>query len=251
MRELHPRPGEPDAFRLLVSAYHPDTLRYPASGPIATPSERLRLALTWNVFKTLEQIAPSVWMRRLVAISAGLPEGYDSAPHLTQVTCWSDLRPAPSAILRRGRRNAVPVSTIIDTDDTVIALLAPAITDLHEVVSETKEGGLLDLAEATAWLAGARSAYVIVVLPIEADEDVWTSRVRGRAERVRRVLQAGPKGPANVRGIGATTWRALHDLLSEISASRFIAGSEQRCAMTTAEWLAARLRPELERRNLA
>lgn len=244
-------PNELEAFRLLVSAYHPDTLRYPRSEPIATPSERLRLALTWNVFKTLEQIAPSAWMRRLLAMSAGLPDGYDSAPHMTQVTCWSDLAPAPSALLRRGRRHPVPVSAIIDTDDTVIVVLTPAVTDLHEVVSETKEGGLLDLAEAAAWLAGARSTYVIVVLPIDADEEVWTSRVRRRAERVTRVLKSGPKGPANLRGIGPTTWRALHGLLSEISACRFIDQAEQRHAMTAARWIAARLRPELRRRNLA
>jgi hypothetical protein len=251
MRDMHQRPGEPDAFRLLVSPYHPDTLRYPASGAVTTPSERLRHALTWNVFKTLEQIAPSVWMRPLLAMSAGLPEGYDSAPHITKVTCWSNLKPAPSAILRRGRRNAVPVSAIIDTDDTVITFLTPSATDLTGVLSDTKEEGLLDLAEATAWLAGTRSAYVSVVLPIEADEEVWTARVRRRAERARRVLQASPKAPANIRGIGATTWTALHDLMSEISASRFIAKSEQRCAQTTAEWMAARLGPALARQRHA
>ena len=51
---------KPDAFRLLVSPYHPDTLRHPASGRDSTPSDRLRHAMTWNVFKTLEQIAPKV-----------------------------------------------------------------------------------------------------------------------------------------------------------------------------------------------
>ena len=33
-----------DAFRFLVSAYHPDSLRYPLSVPVTTPSERLRHA---------------------------------------------------------------------------------------------------------------------------------------------------------------------------------------------------------------
>lgn len=232
-----PRPGEPDAFRLLVSAYHPDALRYPAAGPIATPSERLQLALTWNVFKTLEQIAPGAWIRRLLATSTGLPDGYDSAPHMTRVTCWADLEPAPSAVLRRGRRHAVPVSVIIETDDTVIVVVTPNVTGLDEAVSNTTDGGLLDLAEATAWLAGARSAYVLVVLPMEVDEDAWTPRIRQRGERVRRVLAVSPKGPANLRGIGATTWPALRDLLAGIRACGCNRAAEQRYADTTVEWM--------------
>lgn len=241
-----------DAFRLLVSPYHPDTLRYPAAGPVITPSERLRHALTWNVFKTLEQIAPSVWMRPLIARCAGLPDGYDSAPHITAVTCWSTLAPAPSAMLRRGRRRGVGVSAIVDTDDTVLTFVTPAPADLLDrVLSETAEDGLLDLAEAAAYLAGTRSAYVSVVLPIESDEEVWAARVRRRAERVRRLLSASGRGPANIRGIGVTTWTALHELLSEIGASRFISKSEQNCAVTTAHWMRERLGSDLSRQRLA
>ena len=241
---------KPDAFRLLVSPYHPDTLRYPSSGA-TTPSDRLRHALTWNVFKTLEQIAPSIWMRPLVARATGLPEAYTSAPHITAVTCWSNLQPAPNAILRRGRRHSVPVSAIIDTDDTVITFLTPSPTELLDRVLSETEGGLLDLAEATAYLAGTRSAYVSVVLPIEVDEQVWAPRVRRRAHRVSRVLSSSGRNPENIRGIGATTWGALHALLAEVAQSGFISKSEQRCALTTLEWMSERFAPEICRKRLA
>ena len=243
---------KPDAFRLLVSAYHPDTLRDPSSGPATTQSDRLRHALTWNVFKTLEQIAPSIWMRPLVARATGLPDGYASAPHITAVTCWSNLQPAPNAMLRRGRRHSVPVSAIVDTDDTVITFLTPSPTDmLDTVLSETAEGGLLDVAEATAYLAGTRSAYVSVVLPIEVEEQVWAPRVRRRAERVSRVLSSSGRSPENLRGMGATTWNALHELLSEIAHSRFISRAEQRYAMTAVDWMSERLAIEISRNRLA
>ena len=251
MFNRHRTNAEKDAFRLLVSPYHPDTLRCPASD-VTKPSERLRHALTWNVFKTLEQIAPSLWMRPLVARCAGLPEAYNSAPQVTMVTCWPNLEPAPSARLRRGRRRPMPVSVIIDTDDTVITLLTPSPVDLlGGALSDTAESGLADVAEATAWLAGTRSAYVSVVLPIEADEKEWSVRVRRRAERVHRMLQAGDRPPTNVRGIGATTWYALHELLSEVAASSFIADAEKRCARTTADWMAQRLRRDVDYQRLA
>jgi hypothetical protein len=238
-----------DAFRLLVSPYHPDTLRYPVSGPVVKPGDRLRHALTWNVFKTLEQIAPGVWMRPLVARCAGLPDGYDSAPHVTAVTCWADLKPAASAVLRRGRRNGVPVDAIVDTDDTVIAVLTPAQDDLlGRVLSDTAMDGLLDVAEATACLAGSRAAYVTVVLPLEADEQLWSPRVRRRAERVLRVASASRRGASNIRGIGVTTWSALYDLLAEVGASRFISSTERRCAVTAAGWMRERLGPDLQQR---
>lgn len=242
---------EKDAFRLLISPYHPDTLRYPAAA-VVTPSERLRHALTWNVFKTLEQIAPSLWMRPLVARCAGLPDAYNSAPQVTMVTCWTTLEPAPSARLRRGGRQPMPVSVIIDTDDTVITLLTPSPAELlSRVLSDTAENGLLDVAEATAWLAGTRSAYISVVLPIEANEEVWSARVTRRAERVHRVLQAGVRPPANVQGIGMTTWPALHELLAETAASTFIADAERRCALTTLDWMSERLRGNLNYQRLA
>jgi hypothetical protein len=155
-------------------------------------------------------------------------------------------------MLRQGRRCPVPVSVIVDTDDTVISFLAPSPTEmLDTVLSETAEGGLLDVAEATAYLAGTRSAYVSVVLPLEVEEQVWASRVRRRAERVARLLSARGRHPENVRGIGATTWHALHELLSEIARSRFISKSEQRCAMTTVEWMSARLADEVSQKRLA
>lgn len=243
---------EPDAFRLLVSPYHPDTLRDPSSGPATAPSDRLRHALTWNVFKTLEQIAPGIWMRPLVARAIGLPDGYRSAPHITAVTCWSNLPPAPNAMLRRGRRHSVPVSVIIDTDDTVMTLLTPSPGEMLEnVLSETAEGGLLDVAEATAYLAGTRSAYVSVILPIEIEEQVWAPRVRRRAERVARVLSSSGRSPENLLGMGVTTWSALHDLLSDIARSRFISRTEQRCATTAVDWMSERLSTAISRQRLA
>jgi hypothetical protein len=243
---------KPDAFKLLVSPYHPDTLRDPSSGPDATQSDRLRHALTWNVFKTLEQIAPSAWMRPLVARATGLPDGYASAPQVTSVTCWSNLRPAPNALLRRGRRLNVPFGAIIDTDDTVVTFLTPSATGMLEtVLSETAEGGLLDVAEATAYLAGARSAYVSVILPAEVEEEVWAPRVQRRAERVSRLLASGGRSPENLRGMGATTWSALHELLSEIADSRFISRTEQRFARAAVDWMSERLAVETRAKRLA
>ena len=234
---------ERDAFRFLVSPYHPDTQRYPIAGAITSPGDRLRHALTWNVFRTFEQIAPSLWMRPLLARCVGLSDGYDSAPHTVSVSCWSRIAPTPSAMLRRGRRDLIPVDVIVETDDTVVSVITPPLPDLlGRVLSETAEGGLLDLAEATSWLAGTRRAYVGVVLPLEADDDVWLTRIRRRAARVGNVLHTTARGVSNLRGMGPLTWTALHDVLTDASESSSVATSERELAMLTARWMAERLR---------
>jgi hypothetical protein len=236
------RRDDRDVFRFLVSPYHPDALRYPVSIPATTPSERLRHAMTWNVFKTLEQVAPSLWMRLLVARSTGLPDNYNSAPHIAKVACWPNLKPAPSSILRRGRIQFLPVSVVIDTDDTVVTLLTPGPSELLDrILSDTAVDGLVSVAEATAWLAGTRSAYVSVVLPLESDNAEWNDRVRRRAARAHRVLLAEGRGPANLKGIGAVTWSSMHELLAEVESSPFIADSERRWVHLTAGWMRERL----------
>jgi hypothetical protein len=122
---------------------------------------------------------------------------------------------------------------------------------LDTVLSDTAEGGLLDVAEATAYLAGGRSAYVSVVLPIEVEEEVWSPRVQRRAERVGRVLSSSSRNPENLRGMGATTWHALYELLSDVAQSRFISKPEQRCAMTAVEWMSERLKIDRSHQRLA
>ena len=230
-----------DAYRLFISPYHPDTLRQPIE-TVVTHTDRLRHALTWNVFRTLEQIAPAFWMRPLVAALGGLADDYASAPHVCSVSCWDWLDPAPVAMLRRARRSAVRADVIIDTDDTVMTLLVPDAADvLARVLSDTAEGGLLDLVEATSFKSGVRVAYVAVVLPPECDSDIWMTRVRRRANAIARVVNASSRTVRNARAIGALRWRDLERIVIEASGSQCLHESERLLAAGTARWMTERL----------
>ena len=231
-----------DVFRFFVSPYHPDVLRQPSAQPVVSASDRLQHALTWNVFRTIEQIAPAFWMRRLVASLGGLHDDYASAPHVCQVSCWDWLDPSPVAMLRRGRRAAVRADVVIDTDDTVVTVLVPNMQEVVEtVLSDTADGGLLDLMEATSFKGGVRAAYVAVVLPPGADGDAWTARVRRRAQAVHRVMQASSRGVRNARGIGALGWSHLHSILDEAARADSLFKSERIVAARTARWMNERL----------
>jgi hypothetical protein len=231
-----------DVFRFFVSPYHPDVLRQPLADAGAVASDRLRHGLTWNVFRTLEQIAPAFWMRPLVASLGALTSEYNSAPHVCSVSCWEWLDPCPAAKLRRARRAAVRADVVIDTDDTVVTFLVPNIADVTDLVlSDTADGGLLDLLEATSFKGGVRAAYVGVVLPPGRDSDVWIEHVQRRATAVHRVVQASGRHVRNVRGIGALTWHQLYALLADAASSELLLDSERRIAAATERWMAQRL----------
>jgi hypothetical protein len=231
-----------DVFRFFVSPYHPDVLREPLSDASAVTSERLRHALTWNVFRTLEQIAPAFWMRPLIASLGTLTDDYASAPHVCSVSCWDWLEPCTEAKLRRGRRAAVRADAVIDTDDTVLTFLVPNAADVANVVlSDTAEGGLLDLLEATSFKGGVRAAYVGVVLPPGYDSDAWIGRVHRRAHAVHRVMQASGRGVRNARGVGAIGWRHLQAILADAARSESLPTTEQSLAAATEHWMSTRL----------
>lgn len=231
-----------DVYRFFVSPYHPDVLRQPEAGVVNDRDDRLRHALTWNVFRTLEQINPAFWLRPLVARIGAMTDGYVSAPHVCQIACWDWLDPAPVARLRRHRRAAVRADVVIDTDDTVMTFLVPRVDEVTSIVlSDTAEGGLLDLAEATSYKGGVRASYVGIVLPPGADNDMWMTRVNRRARAVQRVLESSGYGIRNAGGIGALGWHDMRAILDDAGRAHSLADSERSLATAVSRWMTQRL----------
>ena len=230
-------------WEFFVSPYHPDSLRAPVDPTAAASHDVVRCSLTWNVFRTFEQIAPHIWMRPLVARFTGIPHGYRSAPHSVAVSCWRELAPPPPAMLRRHRREDVRADVVIETEDTVLTFVVPTRTELRTTVwADGSDHGLLELVESTSWLAGRRDAYTGIIMPLEPDDHVWRARIRGRAERLHRTLQARDPSLANVQDVGVITWLALADVLLDATQSPIIRDSERQLARCTAEWISAKTR---------
>lgn len=226
----------PDRHTLFVQPYHPDVLRQPVPLFNAAARDRQRVALVWNTFRTLEQIAPPFWLRRLVARLHGLPPGGTGAPQTVRVSCWRDLPLTPQACLRRARHGTVSVDAFIETEESVVALACPADDRLPVLASDTADGNLLDVVEAMSWAAGSRRLYAGVVLPPEGDPQRWEARLTHRARTVMRLL-AGDSLTANVRGIGVTTWPAIAALVDEVAEAGVLDARERQIGAETARWL--------------
>ncbi len=221
----------------VVQPYHPDLLRCPDPLTSRLLSDRTRHALTWNVFRTLEQTAPSVWLRFFVARLAGLTDGGAGAPHTVRVSCWTSLPPSPRATLRRGRRVSIPVDVLVETETAAVALAVPPIETLTSpLLSDTQEGSLYDMAEAAMWFAGRRAAFVGIILPLGTDEEVWKPRVRRRGAIVSHLLDASAPG-TNLQGVGAMSWRDLDQVLEDVTCAASLPEAERRRAGDTLTWM--------------
>jgi hypothetical protein len=55
------------ATEFILLDHHPDLSRRPEARPGLVEAENRRAALTWNVFRTLELVAPTFWLRRFRA----------------------------------------------------------------------------------------------------------------------------------------------------------------------------------------
>lgn len=227
-----------DPFALTQQPYHPDVLRQPPVSAADPRGDRRRAALLWNTFRALEDTAPAFWLRRFVARLGGLSEGVAFAPHTVAIRCWCELPLAPSAMLRRGKRGAVPVDVLVETEDLVVAVCAPSLETLAgRLLTDTDEPGLLEVAEAAMWKAGARPAFVAVLLPPEADEAVWSARVGRRARIVRQILAADERTKNSLRGLGTLVWADLVAILRDVATSPIIRFDEGARAAALVRWL--------------
>lgn len=227
-----------DRLALTQQPYHPDLLRQPAISASDPIGDRRRAALLWNTFRTLESTAPAFWLRRLIARLGGLRDGVAFAPHTVQVRCWEDLPLAPVAMLRRGKRGHVMVDAVVETEDLLLAICAPALPSLAmTLLADTSAPGLLEVVESTSWRAGSRFAFVAVLLPPEADETTWSTRVARRAGLVERVVAAGERPIGNLRGIGSLAWGDLVGIFQDVATSPIIGIDERDAASRQLKWM--------------
>src|SRR5688572_25947442 len=94
-----------DRDRFVIAAHHPDRLRRPLVSPGAASAERFQQALLWNVFRTLELLTPSFWLRRFHIRLTG--EAALVPPQISRVHLWQHLPLPPIQRIDGGRSDVV------------------------------------------------------------------------------------------------------------------------------------------------
>jgi hypothetical protein len=219
--------------RFIIAPHHPDRLRRPPHA-VTAADERSRQALIWNVFRTLELVTPSFWLRRLHARLTG--EAALVSPQIVEVRLWESL-PLPPIQRIDGGQADVFVDVVIETEHTLWALTSSCDVDPSSVTD--RAGAIVD---AASWRAGARQYYCGVIESRSAAPS-FADVVKARFARsaASAALQSNTRGPATPRSAvwGAVQWPDLAALLRDCRSARNVPAIEQALAGNALDWLAA------------
>ncbi len=216
----------------VVAPHHPDRLRRPLAAGFATEEDSFRDALTWNVFRTLELVAPSFWLRRLQLRLAG--EASLVAPQVMSVRLWPGLSLPPIQRID-GRRPDAAVDVVIETEHDVWTLLVPSE---HAVATLSEDAA--DVQDAGAWLAGRR-AHHCGVIERAASGTSAGSLLKRRYARSRDsgALRSAARGPAAPAGSawGTLTWPDLASVLVDCASATTLPALDRTIAHHAVDWL--------------
>jgi hypothetical protein len=224
------------ASEFILLDHHPDLRRRPEPSAGVIDAENRRAALTWNVFRTLELIAPAFWLRRFRARLHALTSLEPVGPTLS-VRLWAVLPNRGE----RWRQQPVRVDALIETDAAVYGIMTLDGTDV-ELGDSTlaRPDTILRTIDAVSWYAGARDSYIALISSDWSDTPVGSAlieRYRGSRDVLARRLPHRRDGLANVRGIGRMTWRDVAGIIRDCAQSGSLSDLERFAASRTEQWL--------------
>jgi hypothetical protein len=220
--------------RFVIAPHHADRLRRPAARPGAAEAARFQHALTWNVFRTLELLAPSYWLRRLHVRLTGEPSLV--APQIVGVQLWRTL-PLPPIQRIDGGRPDVLADVVIETEHAVWTLIvSPGSDPGHD------DRRAAELVDAGAWLAGAR-AHHCGAIEMDVTNASLGSVLKSRYARSREstTLRSATRGPAAPTAVtwGVVHWADIAALLQECRDAHNLPVIERTLARNALDWLTA------------
>jgi hypothetical protein len=224
------------ASEFILLDHHPDLSRRPEAKPGLVDIENRRAALTWNVFRTLELIAPAFWLRRFRARLDTLTSLEPGGGSLS-VRLWAVL-PTPN---ERRHLEPVCVDALIETDTAVYGVMTFAGSDL-ELKDSTlaRPDAILRVIDAVSWYAGARDCYIALITSDWSDTPIGSvliERYRSSRDVLLRRLPHRRDGLMNLRDIGRMTWRDVAGIVQDCADSGSLTDLERFAANRTGRWL--------------
>lgn len=229
---FRPHVAHDDRDRFVIAPHHPDRLRRPLVSLATASDERFQQALVWNIFRTLELLTPSFWLRRFHLRLTG--EASLVSPQISRVHLWQHL-PLPPIQRIDGERPAVVADVVIETEHAVWTLVAQSSS--NDLRDSDQAAAIVD---AGAWFAGAREHYCGVIesrATTTSPGAVLQTRYARSRDSTR--LRSATRGPATPRRVlwGATRWSALTALLQDCSEAANLPPIERALAQNALAWL--------------
>jgi len=207
-----------DDFRsnLIIDRYDPVFAEMRASKIKHLRSGNSEDAVTWNVFRSLRQIAPDCWLPLLwrhafpsVAVPADLQ---------AIIELWKSVAP-PRALLAGGDEGDSEIDIIIEAPSWVWFIEAKFRSDISTgTTTRPERDQVLRNLDVGTHYAGVRDFYFSLLISSEKSSPLGVQRVREYADftAVRQRLSAHRSdGLSNLKAVAHLDWTALGEVLRE------------------------------------
>ena len=163
-------------------------------------------AVTWNVFRSLRQIAPAVWLNDL--FTAAFPRTTLTHTEHATVELWKTVEPPPALVLDADEGESV-IDVVIETP-SVVWCIASATRAAREQVLRGIDVG--------SYYAGTRQFYFSLLIGDAARSKDGVAAIDAfKALAKPRDLLAShrPDKLANLAGVSRLTWTDLAEVLAD------------------------------------
>ncbi len=162
-------------------------------------------AVTWNVFQSLQQIAPEAWLPPLWSRAFGTPVPKDLS---AAVTLWKSV-PPPIGLLVDGDEGPSEIDVAIEAASSVWFIEAKYRGDISKrtTTRPTRDQILRNLDVGSNY-AGVRSFYFSLLVASERKSPRGVQKLQEYSDFnvVRELLVHRTDGVMNLREIGKLTW---------------------------------------------
>jgi hypothetical protein len=205
-------------------------------------SENSEDVLTWNVFRSLQKINPSVWLPGFFvrAFHADLP----AQPKVVTLDLWPTLAPPPALRLFQKDEGDSEIDVRIETERFVCFIEAKYKTDIGIRTGNNPERDqIIRNLDLGTWHAGLRDFFFVLLVMDEAYSADGLAALNLYATTRDTLLARPPHrtdGLQNLKGIGHVTWRDMAEILRQCE-TQAEHEDERQTARRAAEWLGKKI----------
>jgi hypothetical protein len=203
---------------LIIDRYDPVFTDMRASKLKHLRSANSEDAVTWNVFRSLRQIAPEAWLPELMQrTTPPIP----CPPDLKAVVRLWESIPPPLGLLAGGDEGTSEIDIVIEASTWVWFIEAKYRSDISTgTTTRPDRDQVLRNLDVGTYHAGVRQFYFSLLISSEKHSPEGVKRTREYANlSVPRAKLLGhrPDGLQNLGAIGQLTWTALAEVLAMAS----------------------------------
>lgn len=202
-------------------------------------SENSEDALSWNVFRSLNQISPEKWLDLLAekAFGGTLP----GQPNETTIQLWKNV-PPPPALLKTGDEGISEIDIVLENPEWIWFIEAKYKSDIAErTTTRPTRDQVLRNIDVGSYYAGVRSYYfsLLCLSSTVSPKGVAAVNKYRALETLQTALPHRTDDLSNIRGIGTIFWADIAQIM-EAAASCAGCSDEAIFAERAVTWMEAK-----------